>query len=149
MSFFLLLFHIGWLCKHYNFQTCSHLRASRFLNFLGEHATRLPRLRGLTAPCSYSQLLFSYQLPTAVLQILLKPLQVYVIVYVGLTCLATFLVSFMYRHSTCTIHCTAYICTMCLDYTMVLYTYICKYSKWIISLEFFLIHCSLLLFKAF
>ena len=42
-----------------------HFRASRFLNFLGDHAPRPPRLRGLTAPCSYSRLLFSNQLPTS------------------------------------------------------------------------------------
>ena len=42
-----------------------HLRASRFLNFLGEHAPRPPRLRDLTTPCSYSRLLFSNQLPTS------------------------------------------------------------------------------------
>ena len=43
-----------------------HFRASRFLNFLGEHASPdPPRLRGLMAPCSYSRLLFSNQLPTS------------------------------------------------------------------------------------
>ena len=42
-----------------------HFRASRFLNFLGEHAPRPPRLRGLMVPCLYSWLLFSNQLPTS------------------------------------------------------------------------------------
>ena len=45
-----------------------HFRASRFLNFLEEHAPSPPtptRLRGLTAPCSHSRLLFSNQLPTS------------------------------------------------------------------------------------
>ena len=44
-----------------------HFRASRFQNFLGEHAPRppLPRLMGLMAPCSYSRLFFFNQLPTS------------------------------------------------------------------------------------
>ena len=42
-----------------------HFRASRFLNFLGEHAPRPPRLRGLTAPWSCHRLLFFNQLPTS------------------------------------------------------------------------------------
>ena len=33
--------------------------------FLGENAPRPPRLRVLTAPCSYSRLFFSNQLPTS------------------------------------------------------------------------------------
>ena len=41
-----------------------HFRASRYQNFLTEHEPRLPRLR-LMAPCSYSRLFFSNQLPTS------------------------------------------------------------------------------------
>ena len=37
----------------------------RFQNFLGEHTQDPPRLRGTTAPCLYSWLLFSNQLPTS------------------------------------------------------------------------------------
>ena len=37
----------------------------RFQNFLGEHTQDRPRLRGMTAPCLYSRLLFSNQLPTS------------------------------------------------------------------------------------
>ena len=33
--------------------------------FLGENAPRPPRLRVLAAPCSYSRLFFSNQLPTS------------------------------------------------------------------------------------
>ena len=44
--------------------------------FLGENAPRPPRLRVLMAPCSYSQLFFSNQLPT------LKPLMHYLHVLV-------------------------------------------------------------------
>ena len=42
-----------------------HFRASRFQNFLGGYAPRPPRLMGLTAPCSYSRLFSSNQLPTS------------------------------------------------------------------------------------
>ena len=42
-----------------------HFRASRFQNFLREHAPDPPSLRGLTAHCSCSRLFFSNQLPTS------------------------------------------------------------------------------------
>ena len=40
-----------------------HFRASRFQNFWGSMPPNPPRLRGQTAPCSYSRLFFSNQLP--------------------------------------------------------------------------------------
>ena len=52
---------ITWCPKRWKW----HFRPSRFQNVLGEHAPRPPRLRGLTAPCSYSRLFFSNQLPTS------------------------------------------------------------------------------------
>ena len=56
-DFFLHLFNIGWPCKHYNFQ-------------MRLHDNLVPRMlemafQSLTAPCSYSRLLFSNQLPTS------------------------------------------------------------------------------------
>ena len=74
---FLHLFNIGWPCKHYNFQTCLHDNlVPRMLEmavqsfqisklFWGSMPPDPARLRGLTAPFSYSQLLLSNQLPTS------------------------------------------------------------------------------------
>ena len=42
-----------------------HFRASRFQNFLVEHAPRPPQVNGLTVPCSYSRLFFFNQLTTS------------------------------------------------------------------------------------
>ena len=42
-----------------------HFRAARFQNFVGSMPPDPPRLMALTAPCSYSRLFFSNQLPTS------------------------------------------------------------------------------------
>ena len=65
-NFFLHLFNIRWPCKHYNFQTCLHdnlvprmlemtFQSFQISKFSGRACPQTPpRLRGLTAPCSYS-----------------------------------------------------------------------------------------------
>ena len=66
--FFVHLFRIGWPCKHYNFQSClrdnlvPRMLEMAFQSFQISKFSDPPRL---TAPCSYSRLLFSNQLPTS------------------------------------------------------------------------------------
>ena len=75
-DFFLHLFSVKWPYKLYNFQMClcddllprmlemafQSFQISKFSE--GACPKTPPRLRGLMAPCSYSWLLFSNQLPT-------------------------------------------------------------------------------------
>ena len=77
MFFFGHLFHIGWPCKHCKFQTCLRdnlvprmlemaFQSFQISKFSGGPCPQTPLgLRGLMAPCSYSRLLFSNQLPTS------------------------------------------------------------------------------------